>query len=137
MRLHENKELFADAIQAASRGIDDGGLGIRDIFIEKDYWICRSLRLMALADTNGQAVHKGGTSLSKAYGIGARFSEDIDIAILDADADESYELLAALKRRLWRLLKADRPLSFPPHCTNALARSECPTTKGLHCRSHT
>ncbi len=50
MRLHENKELFADAIQAASRGIDDGGLGIRDIFIEKDYWICRSLRLMALAD---------------------------------------------------------------------------------------
>ena len=85
MRLHENKELFADAIQAASRGIDDGGLGIRDIFIEKDYWICRSLRLMALADTNGQAVHKGGTSLSKAYGIGARFSEDIDIAILDAD----------------------------------------------------
>ena len=34
----------------ASRGIDDGGLGIRDIFIEKDYWICRSLRLMALAD---------------------------------------------------------------------------------------
>ena len=85
MRLHENKELFADAIQAASRGIDDGGLGIRDIFIEKDYWICRSLRLMALADTNGLAVHKGGTSLSKAYGIGARFSEDIDIAILDAD----------------------------------------------------
>ena len=40
---------------------------------------------MALADTNGQAVHKGGTSHSKAYGIGARFSEDIDIAILDAD----------------------------------------------------
>ncbi|MCI6428898.1 MAG: hypothetical protein MR809_08490 [Rikenellaceae bacterium] len=54
-----------------------------------------------------------------------------------ADADESYELLSALKRRLWRLLKADRPLSFPPHCTNALARSECSTTKGLHCRSHT
>ena len=50
MRLHENKDLFADALQAASRGIADGGLGIRDIFIEKDYWICRSLRLMALAD---------------------------------------------------------------------------------------
>ena len=52
-----------------------------------------------------------------------------------ADIDESYELLAALKRRLWRLLKADRPISHPPHRTNALARSECPTTKGLHCRS--
>ena len=27
------------------------------------------------------AVFKGGTSLSKAYGLGGRFSEDIDIAI--------------------------------------------------------
>lgn len=52
-----------------------------------------------------------------------------------ADIDESYELLSALKRRLWRLLKADRPLSYPPHRTNALARSECSTTKGLHCQS--
>ena len=52
-----------------------------------------------------------------------------------ADADESYEPLAALKRRLWRLLKAARPLSYPLHRTNALARSKCSTTKGLHCRS--
>ena len=39
-----------------------------------------------------------------------------------ADIDESYELLAALKRRFQWLMKADRPLSLPPHCTNALAR---------------
>lgn len=85
MRLHENKKLFAEAVQAASRSIEEDGLGIKDIFIEKDYWICRSLRMMSNADINGLAVHKGGTSLSKAYGIGARFSEDIDIAILNAD----------------------------------------------------
>ena len=42
-----------------------------------------------------------------------------------ADAYESYEPLTALKRRLWRLLKAGSPLSLPPHCTKALARSEC------------
>ena len=41
MRLHENQQLFADAIEAAARPVQDGGLGIKSIFIEKDYWICR------------------------------------------------------------------------------------------------
>ena len=84
MRLHEDKQLFADAINAASRPKSEGGLGIKSIFIEKDYWICRSLKLMADGDKDGQAVFKGGTSLSKVYGIGARFSEDIDVAIAEA-----------------------------------------------------
>ena len=63
MRLHENKQLFADAINAASRPKSEGGLGIKSIFIEKDYWICRSLKLMAEGDKGGNAVFKGGTSL--------------------------------------------------------------------------
>ena len=50
MRLHENWELFSDALQAASQPVEDGGLGIKSIFIEKDYWICRSLSLMAAND---------------------------------------------------------------------------------------
>ena len=84
MKLHENKQLFADAINAASRPKSEGGLGIKSVFIEKDYWICRSLKRMAEGDVDSRVVFKGGTSLSKAYGIGARFSEDIDIAIADA-----------------------------------------------------
>ncbi len=59
MRLHENKQLFADAINAASRPKNEGGLGIKSIFIEKDYWICRSLKLMAEGDKDGKAVFKG------------------------------------------------------------------------------
>jgi len=98
MTLHENKTLFADAITAAARPLSDGGLGIKDIFIEKDYWISRSLQLLAQADTSGKAVFKGGTSLSKAYGIGARFSEDIDIAILDADSISGNQLKNLIKR---------------------------------------
>ena len=43
MRLHENWELFSDALQAASQPIEDGGLGIKSIFIEKDYWIFISM----------------------------------------------------------------------------------------------
>lgn len=84
MKLHENPQLFADAIEADSRPIEEGGLGIKSIFIEKDYWICRSLSLMVTGDKESRAIFKGGTSLTKAYGIGARFSEDIDIAIAEA-----------------------------------------------------
>lgn len=40
MRLHEDWELFSDALQAASQPVENGGLGIKSIFIEKDYWIC-------------------------------------------------------------------------------------------------
>ena len=84
MRLHENWELFSDALQAASQPVEVGGLGIKSIFIEKDYWICRSLSLMAANDKENRAIFKGGTSLTKAYSIGSRFSEDIDIAISEA-----------------------------------------------------
>jgi len=62
MKPHENKQLFADAINAASRSKRESGLGIKSIFIEKDYWICRSLKLMADGDRDGKAVFKGGTS---------------------------------------------------------------------------
>lgn len=84
MRLHENPELFKDAINFASRPSSQGGLGISPLFIEKDYWVSRALSLMAEGDNGGKAVFKGGTSLSKAYGIGARFSEDVDVAIAEA-----------------------------------------------------
>lgn len=84
MRLHENRDLFQDTILAAERPVEEGGLGIKSLFIEKDYWITRALELMAENDTNHRAVFKGGTSLSKVYKIGSRFSEDIDVAIIDA-----------------------------------------------------
>lgn len=98
MKLHEDKQLFADAINAASRPKDEGGLGIKSIFIEKDYWICRALRLMSTGDKDGKAVFKGGTSLSKAFGIGARFSEDIDVAIAEAWTLSGNQLKNLIRR---------------------------------------
>lgn len=98
MRLHENRELFSDALQAASQPVEDGGLGIKSIFIEKDYWICRSLALMAANDKGNRAIFKGGTSLTKAYGIGSRFSEDIDIAISEAWTLSGNQLKLLIKR---------------------------------------
>jgi hypothetical protein len=82
MNLHENKELFSEIIMRASQPTEDGGLGINAGFIEKDYWISRSLQQLSRSTSVNYAVFKGGTSLSKIYQIGSRFSEDIDIAIV-------------------------------------------------------
>lgn len=81
MNLHENNDVFTAAIQLASTPKQEGGLGIKQIYIEKDYWICRSLKQLSECKESEVAVFKGGTSLSKAYLLGNRFSEDIDIAI--------------------------------------------------------
>lgn len=52
------------------------------LVIEKDFWVCWTLRRLAQTrELAGHLTFKGGTSLSKAYGIIARFSEDIDLTI--------------------------------------------------------
>jgi hypothetical protein len=52
------------------------------LIVEKDFWVCFILRLLfntpALED---KFVFKGGTSLSKVFGIINRFSEDIDLSV--------------------------------------------------------
>ena len=83
MNLHEETQTFKAAIQLASSPVEEGGLGINEVFLEKDYWICRSLKQLSRSKAVDVAVFKGGTSLSKAHNLGDRFSEDIDIAILD------------------------------------------------------
>ena len=50
--------------------------------VEKDFWVCWSLkRLFGLDELKGRLIFKGGTSLSKAYNVIQRFSEDIDVTI--------------------------------------------------------
>ncbi len=49
--------------------------------IEKDWWVVQTLRLVSQMDIARHLVFKGGTSLSKAWGLIDRFSEDIDLAI--------------------------------------------------------
>ncbi|WP_026367381.1 nucleotidyl transferase AbiEii/AbiGii toxin family protein [Bacteroides sp. 14(A)] len=93
MNLHENKKLFTDAVLAASESLD-----IRPVYIEKDYWITRTLKLMVQNSYAEKAIFKGGTSLSKAHKIGNRFSEDIDIAISDADTLSGNQLKMLIKK---------------------------------------
>jgi len=49
--------------------------------IEKDWWVVQTLHLVSRMDIAEHIVFKGGTSLSKAWGLIDRFSEDIDLAI--------------------------------------------------------
>jgi predicted nucleotidyltransferase component of viral defense system len=59
--------------------------GIISKAIEKDWWVTLVLRLLFTSKYATYFVFKGGTSLSKGWGIIDRFSEDIDIA-LSSDA---------------------------------------------------
>ena len=53
---------------------------------------------MAQNPNTEKVVFKGGTSLSKAYRLTNRFSEDIDIAVIDADSFSGNQLKMLIKR---------------------------------------
>ncbi len=53
--------------------------GIAEALIEKDYWVTHTL--WALNETGLDIWFKGGTSLSKGFGLIQRFSEDLDLMI--------------------------------------------------------
>lgn len=56
-------------------------IGLPEYVIEKDWWVVQTLRLITRMPVAEQLVFKGGTSLSKAWKLIDRFSEDIDLAI--------------------------------------------------------
>jgi len=63
--------------------------GMTPFAVEKDWWVCRTLDIIFKMDTAKHLVFKGGTSLSKAWKLIRRFSEDIDLAI-DKEFFEGY-----------------------------------------------
>ncbi len=74
--------------------------------VEKDFWVCWTLNALYRERLVGgpRLLFKGGTSLSKAYGLIRRFSEDIDITVFREDLDEpasveELETLSGKKRR--------------------------------------
>jgi len=53
--------------------------GIPPETIEKDYWVVWMLEKLFSLDCADHLYFRGGTSLSKVYGVIERFSEDIDL----------------------------------------------------------
>ena len=56
-------------------------IGLPAAAAEKDWWVVRTLELVFGSSIAPHTVFKGGTSLSKAWGLIDRFSEDIDLAL--------------------------------------------------------
>lgn len=56
-------------------------IGLSAKSVEKDLWVTQVLHALFSLDVSDKMIFKGGTSLSKAWGLIDRFSEDIDLAI--------------------------------------------------------
>jgi hypothetical protein len=55
--------------------------GFSPVIMEKDFWVCWLLSILFESEFAGDLVFKGGTSLSKVFGVIDRFSEDIDLSL--------------------------------------------------------
>ena len=67
-----------DVFEAAANQLDT-----LPSYVEKDFWVCLVLKVLfnQLPDGHPTLFFKGGTSLSKAFELIQRFSEDIDLVV--------------------------------------------------------
>ena len=116
MFLHNNdRELFCDVIKYVSEKAN-----IREDIIEKDYYV--TMILKELSKIEYPVVFKGGTSLSKAYKIINRFSEDVDITFTEHLGEArrrklKYNVLKPISEKLglvisnWNKIESDKDLN--------------------------
>ena len=81
-------------------------IGTTEQNVEKDFWVCWTLDTLfhRLPAGGPRLLFKGGTSLSKAFGLIDRLSEDIDVTVFRSDLGEPAPLeelegLTGKKRR--------------------------------------
>ncbi len=112
MRLHEDKKLFKQSVAFTAQQ-----KGIKDIYIEKDYWVTLTLHTIFNSEAKEYAVFKGGTALSKCYGIIERFSEDIDLVVLNHEGDTGGKLKNKI-RTISKVIEVIMPEINIPEITN-------------------
>jgi hypothetical protein len=97
MNLHAHDQEFKDAIVASSQK-----LSLPDVFVEKDYWVTWVLWNLSRLPDSDKFVFKGGTALSKAYKLIDRFSEDIDLAVLNRNLNghQMKKLISAVGKKI-------------------------------------
>ncbi len=92
MRLHENKQLFRQAIQFTAQHMN-----LPEIYVEKDYWVTYALRAIFSDKIGKETVFKGGTSLLKCFRFIERFSEDIDLVVFRNAGESNNQLSNKIK----------------------------------------
>lgn len=90
--LHQQPEIFKSAIKETADKLE-----IRDFFIEKDYWISLVLKRLSESKHVDSFVFKGGTSLSKGFKLINRFSEDVDIAVINVNEVSGNKIKALIR----------------------------------------
>lgn len=95
-------------------------LGLPPAAIEKDFWVCWTLKkLFNLPEWGSHLIFKGGTSLSKGWALIERFSEDVDIVInreaLGFGGDMAPDRAPSKKQTRKRL---DALKAASQHCVN-------------------
>lgn len=88
MTLFREAESLDDTAEAAAASLGD----VDAETLVKDYWVTEALRVLA-ERYRGLFAFKGGTSLTKAVRCVDRFSEDVDILIIDKLPNTSYDAL--------------------------------------------
>ena len=81
--LHEHEDFKYFIIEAAKQ------VNLSEFIVEKDYLVTYLLKNLVKSEFSNEFVFKGGTCLSKAYNLIERFSEDIDLLILETDKTQS------------------------------------------------
>ena len=102
-------------------------MGLNDAIVEKDFWVCFTLDYLFHRSPWKDAItFKGGTSLSKAFNLISRFSEDIDLIldwrILGYGKDEPWEKRSNTKQDAFNKEANARAEVF-------LAETFCPAIK--------
>ena len=100
-------------------------MGLNDAIVEKDFWVCFTLDyLFHRCPWKETVTFKGGTSLSKAFNLISRFSEDIDLIldwrVLGYGKDEPWEKRSNTKQDTFNKEANARAEVF-------LAEQFCPT----------
>lgn len=103
MRLHENERLFKQAVTATAEM-----MSIPEIFIEKDYWVTYALHIIFNDEIGEQTVFKGGTALSKCFGLIERFSEDIDLVVRHNEGETNSQLTKKI-RKIGKVVQSKLP----------------------------
>lgn len=93
----DERKVYID--EAAAR------LSVAPVIVEKDFWVCWLLGLLFEASFRDAIVFKGGTSLSKVFGVINRFSEDIDLSLaptfLGLDEPDTTDALSKGQASKW------------------------------------
>lgn len=101
MYLHDNIAALQQLVQATAISTD-----ISQAYVYKDYFVCMALKEIVAANPN--FVFKGGTALSKCYGVIDRFSEDVDLGL-----DTLHPSQGMRKKTKLAVQKAMENLSLP------------------------